>query len=223
MRESQRRQWSRRHLFPVSSTVQQYSEQKAKIKRLMLESLKGWAFVHRKPKPVVDNAVIARQGEPAMTTTQALLFAFLIGVFGGLRSLTAPAAMAWAAHRGWLSLQSPLAWLGTLPAVILLTLLALGELIADKLPKTPSRTAPPGLIGRIVLGGLCGAAIYFARSNQGIWPGAVVGATGGVVGCFGGYQVRTRLVKALASPDYVVAVLEDLVAIGGSVWVVSRF
>lgn len=167
--------------------------------------------------------MVARQGEAAMTSAQAPLFAFLIGVFGGLRSLTAPAATAWAARLGWLSLHSPLAWLGSLPAIILFTLLAIGELIADKLPKTPSRTAPPGLIARIVLGGLCGAAVYFAGSNQGIWPGAIVGAVGGLVGCFGGYQVRTRLVKALGSPDYVVAVLEDLVAIGGSVWVVSRF
>jgi uncharacterized membrane protein len=158
-----------------------------------------------------------------MTSTYVLLLAFLIGVFAGLRSLTAPAATAWGAHLRWLSLQSPLAWLGSSPAVVLFTLLALGELVADKLPKTPSRTAPPGLIARVLLGGLSGASVYFAGSNQGIWPGAAVGAIGGIVGCFGGYQARTRLVKALGSPDFVVAVTEDLVAIGGSLWVVSRF
>lgn len=158
-----------------------------------------------------------------MTSTYVLLLAFLIGVFAGLRSLTAPAATAWSAHLRWLSLQSPLAWLGSWPAVVLFTLLALGELVADKLPKTPSRTAPSGLIARVLLGGLSGAAVYFAGSNQGIWPGAAVGAIGGIVGCFGGYQVRTRLVKALGLPDFVVAVMEDLVAIGGSLWAVSRF
>lgn len=158
-----------------------------------------------------------------MTSTYVLMLAFLIGVFAGLRSLTAPAATAWGAHLRWLSLQSPLAWLGSWPAVVLFTLLALGELVADKLPKAPSRTAPPGLIARILLGGLSGAAVYFAASNQGIWPGAAVGAIGGIVGCFGGYQVRTRLVKALGLPDFVVAVMEDLVAIGGSLWAVSRF
>lgn len=158
-----------------------------------------------------------------MTSTQILLFAFLIGVFGGLRSLTPPAATAWAAHLGWLKLQSPLTWLGSLPAVILFTLLALAELVSDKLPKTPSRTAPPGLIARIVLGAVCGAAVCMAGTHQGLLVGAVVGAVGGVVGCFGGYQLRTRLVKALGSLDYMVAVVEDLVAIGGSLWVVSRF
>ena len=158
-----------------------------------------------------------------MTSTQVLLFAFLIGVFGGLRALTPPAATAWAGHLGWLKLTSPLAWLGSLPAAIVFTVLALAELVSDKLPKTPSRTAPPGLIARIVMGALCGAAICLAGTQQGWIVGAIVGTIGGIVGCFGGYQLRKRLVKALGTPDYVVAVVEDLVAIGGSLWVVSRF
>jgi uncharacterized membrane protein len=53
--------------------------------------------------------------------------------------------------------------------------------------------------------------------------GGFLGVVGGIAGCFGGYQARTRLTKALGTPDFVVAVLEDLVAIGGSLWVVSRF
>jgi len=158
-----------------------------------------------------------------MTSTQVLALAFLIGILTGLRSLTPAAATAWAARLGWLKLQSPLAWLGSLPAAILFTLLALAELVSDKLPKTPSRTAPPGLIARIVMGALCGAAVCLAGMHSGLVVGAVAGAAGGIVGCFGGYQIRTRLVKALGSPDYVVAVVEDLIAIGGSLWVVSRF
>jgi len=150
------------------------------------------------------------------------LFAFLIGLFAGLRSLTAPAATAWAAHLGWLKLQRPLSLIGSVPAVVIFTLLALIELVADKLPKTPSRTAPVGLIARIVTGGLTGACVA-AGGGAGALPGAVLGVAGGLVGCFGGYQLRTRLVKALGTPDFVIALLEDLVAIGGSLWVVSRF
>ncbi len=158
-----------------------------------------------------------------MASTQVLVFAFLIGVLAGLRSLTAPSATAWAAHLGWLKISSPLAWLGSLPAVIVLTMLAVVELVSDKLPKTPSRTAPLGLGARIVTGGLCGAALYLAGAQQSWLVGAIVGAVGGIVGCFGGYQVRKRMVKGLGTPDHVVAVVEDLVAIGGSFWVVSRF
>ena len=148
--------------------------------------------------------------------------AFLIGLFGGLRSLTPPAITAWAAHFGWLKLRSPLAWMSSPVTAGLFTLLALGELVADKLPNTPSRTAPPGLIARVVLGALAGACVAMA-GDQGIAIGAILGAAGGVVGCFGGYQVRKNLVKALGTRDMVIALTEDAVAIAGSLWVVSRF
>jgi uncharacterized membrane protein len=151
-----------------------------------------------------------------------LVFAFLIGIFAGLRSLTPPAATAWAVHLGWLRLQRPLALIGTLPAVIVLTLLALAELVADKLPQTPSRTAPVGLVARLVTGGLAGACVAAGSAGSALL-GALLGGVGGIVGGFAGYQVRTRLVKALGTPDISIALLEDLIAIGGSLWVVSRF
>jgi uncharacterized membrane protein len=151
-----------------------------------------------------------------------LVLAFFIGFFAGLRSLTAPAATAWAVYLGWLKLERPLSFIGSVPAVAIFTLLAVVELVADKLPQTPSRTAPPGLIARIVMGGLAGACVS-AGGGQGIFLGVLLGAAGGVVGCFAGYQVRTRLVKALGARDIYIALAEDLVAITGSLWVVSRF
>jgi uncharacterized membrane protein len=150
------------------------------------------------------------------------LLVFLIGLFTGLRSLTPMAATAWAAHLRWLRLSRALAWIGTAPAVAIFTLLALAELTADKLPNTPSRTAPPGLITRVVMGGLAGACVACAGGRR-IYLGALLGIAGALVGTFSGYQARTRLVKALGTPDFVVAVLEDLVTIGGSLWAVSRF
>src|SRR5437773_9807514 len=132
-----------------------------------------------------------------------LLLAFFIGFFGGLRSLTAPAATAWAVYLGWLKIERPLSLIGSLPAVGILTLLAVVELVADKLPRTPSRTAPPGLIARIVRGGLTGACVA-AGGGKGALLGAVLGIVGSVVGCFGGFQARTRLVKALGTPDITV-------------------
>jgi uncharacterized membrane protein len=149
-----------------------------------------------------------------------LFFAFLIGFFAGLRSLTAPAATAWAVYLGWLKLERPLSLIGSAPAVLTLTVLAIGELVADKLPNTPSRTAPMGLIARIVTGGLSGVCVA-ASAGHAAFLGAVLGVVGGVAGGFGGYQARTRLVKALGTPDISIALLEDLVAIAGCFWVVS--
>ena len=151
-----------------------------------------------------------------------ILFAFLIGFFAGLRSLTAPAATAWAAHLGWLKLERPLSLIGSIPSVVIFTVLAVGELVADKLPKTPSRTSPPGLIARIVTGGITGACVA-AGGGQPALLGALLGAVGGVVGCYAGYQARTRLVKALGTRDMYVALVEDMVAVAGCFWVVSRF
>ena len=157
-----------------------------------------------------------------MAPTQVLLFAFLIGFFTGLRSLTPTAVTAWATHSGWLKVPNPLSWIGTTTAAVIFTLLALLELVTDKLSKTPSRTAPPGLIARILLGALSGACVASA-GGQGIVLGAVLGILGALAGTYGGYQARTKLVKALGTPDFVIALLEDLVTIGGSLWVVSRF
>jgi len=148
--------------------------------------------------------------------------AFIIGLFGGLRSLTAPAAVAWAAYLGWMKLEGPLALVGSLSSVVIFTLLAVGELVADKLPGTPSRTAPPGLIARIVMGGMAGACVA-AGGSQGIIAGALLGTIGGIVGCFAGYRARTGLVQALGTRDLKIALAEDLLAVAGSLWVMSRF
>ena len=151
-----------------------------------------------------------------------LLFAFLIGLFAGLRSLTPPADVAWAVHLGWLRLARPLALIGSLPAVIILSVLAITEVIFDKLPNTPNRTAPPGVIGRIVTGGLTGACVSLGGGRS-AYVGAGLGVIGGIVGCFAGYHARARLVKSLRQQDFYIALIEDLIAIGGSLFIVSRF
>lgn len=158
-----------------------------------------------------------------MSTSEVLLLAFLIGVVAGLRSLTAPAVLAWAAHRNWLSLHNtPLSFMSSTAAVVIFFLLAAGELVADQLPSTPSRTKPPGLIARILLGGLSGAGVA-AAGTQSMMLGAVLGVVGGLVGAYGGHAARTGLVRALNVSDFVIAFLEDAVAIGGGLFIVSRF
>lgn len=158
-----------------------------------------------------------------MNTTTVLALAFAIGVIAGLRSMTAPAVVSWAARWKWLDLQhSQLALLGSTAAVYILTAGAIVELIVDKLPKTPRRTEALGLIARFALGGLPGAALC-AAGNQSLVLGAVLGGVGGLAGAFAGYEARTRLVRVLKVPDSVVALLEDAVAIGGGFLLVSRF
>ncbi len=152
-----------------------------------------------------------------------LSLALGIGFVAGLRSLTAPAVVAWAAHIGWIDLQrSPLSFMGSIWAVGIFTVLALVEFVADQLPSTPSRTAPVGLSARIVTGALSGACLAIAGGST-PWLGALAGVFGGITGAFGGYQARVGLVRALRVPDFAIAVPEDLVAIGLGLFLVSRF
>ena len=148
------------------------------------------------------------------------ILAFGIGIVAGLRSLTAPAVVAWAAHLSWLNLHgSPLAFMGSTPAVAIFSLLAIGELIADKLPMIPKRTAPAPLMARIITGGLCGACLC-AAAGQSLLAGALLGGIGGPIGAFLGYGIRRRL--DLHIKDLLVAACEDLVAIGLALFLVSR-
>jgi len=127
------------------------------------------------------------------------IFAFALGLgfAAGLRSLTPPAVVAWAAHLGWLNLNnSPLAFMGSIITAVIFSILALFELFADLQPTTPKRTAPFPLVARILTGGLCGACLC-AASNQSLIIGAILGAVGGVIGAFAGYQIRKKLVAAL--------------------------
>jgi len=135
--------------------------------------------------------------------------------------MTAPAAVSWAARLGWLHLEgTPLAFLGFAITPYILSVLAIGELINDKLPKTPSRKTPVPFAARVVMGALCGAAV--GVPGQAWIVGIVAGALGGVVGTLGGYEFRSRLVKATGGKDLPIALLEDAIAICAAFWLVSR-
>jgi uncharacterized membrane protein len=151
-----------------------------------------------------------------MTT---VLLSLLIGVVAGLRTMTAPAAMSWAARLGWLNVTpTPLALLGYAFTPWVLTLFALGELVVDQLPTTPSRTVPVQFGARILTGGLSGAAIGAASGTLVI--GAVGGILGAVIGTLGGRAFRARLAAAFGR-DRPAAFIEDAVAIGGALLIMA--
>lgn len=150
------------------------------------------------------------------------LLAFLLGCVAGLRSMTAPAVVCWAAHFGWLQFQgTKLAFIDHVSTLILFTSLALFELIADKLPGTPSRTAVVGLSARVVFGGLCGVALATSAGTSPVLA-LVAAALGAVVGAFGGYNIRHALVSRQHLPDFAVALAEDAIAIAGGLLILFR-
>lgn len=143
-----------------------------------------------------------------------LLAPFFIGFVAGLRSLTPPAVVSWGAYLGWLHLQgSPFAFMASGIAVTIFSTLALVELVADKLPQTPNRTKPGPLMARILMGGLAGGCLAVAGGTA-LLVGVALGALGGLVGAFAGYEARRRLVAQLGGKDLPVALLEDGFAVG---------
>ncbi|CPR04400.1 putative integral membrane protein [Mycobacterium bohemicum DSM 44277] len=149
-----------------------------------------------------------------MTHALVLLMALLIGVVAGLRSLTAPTVVAWAAWLGWINLHGTWAsWVGNIITALILTVLAIGELVMDKRPTTPPRTAGPSFTARMVLGAFAaaalGAAWHYTFSSLG------AGVIGAVIGTLGGYHARRRLVAARGGHDLPVALVEDAIAILG--------
>jgi uncharacterized membrane protein len=155
-----------------------------------------------------------------MTYFLVLLMALLIGVVAGLRALTAPAVVAWAAAFGWISLDGTWAqWVAHPITITVLTILALGELVTDQLPSTPSRRVPMQFGARLATGGFSGAVLATgAVLNPTTW--VIVGAIGAaligaVIGTLCGAEARKRLAAAAGGRDRPVALVEDVIAIAG--------
>jgi len=147
--------------------------------------------------------------------TNLYLKAAGLGVIAGARSMMAPALTSsyLLTHPSLFLDASPLKGMASPKAANVLRLMALGELVGDKLPKTPNRTAPLALAGRAAFGGLCGAAVFQAEGKPAA-IGAAVGAAAAVASTFLTYTLRRNLSKATKLPDPAVAVAEDALMLG---------
>lgn len=142
------------------------------------------------------------------------ILALSIGIVAGLRAMMAPTAISWAAYGGWLALGGGwLAFLGWAYTPWIFTLLALGELISDQLPGTPSRKVPVQFATRLIMGGLSGSAI--GAGGGMLLVGLAAGVLGAVIGTYGGAAARGAMARMFGA-DRPAALIEDAVAIGGA-------
>jgi uncharacterized membrane protein len=128
------------------------------------------------------------------------------GLIAGLRSFSAPAAVS-AALTDEYDLAAQ-----TAPA---LRALALGEMVADKLPFMPPRTAPLVLAGRVALGAGSGAALAIAHRRSPLL-GALLAGLAAVVSSYAGLALRTSAARRLGAPDPLVALAEDAVVVAAA-------
>jgi uncharacterized membrane protein len=144
----------------------------------------------------------------------------LLGVVTGMRSMTAMAVLCWAAWLGLVPEHGWAIWIAYLATAILFTVLALGEYVADTLPKTPNRTAPGPAVARVVIGALVGALVVTANGEP-LAGGILLGALGALIGTWGGYWVRMTLDR-MTGHDLPVALVESASAIGLSILAIAR-
>jgi uncharacterized membrane protein len=153
------------------------------------------------------------QRRPSATRTQLTSGGF--GFLAGLRSQLPLALLATAANGGRFAQNThgALSLLRSRGTLATLTLAANGEMIADKLPFTPSRIARPALYGRLLMGGIVGAVVaHEARQSTAL--GALSGIAGATTGAYAGYAARHTLGQLTGFPDFVWAVSEDALALG---------
>ncbi len=156
----------------------------------------------------------------AMLGSMGYLLVLLLGVCTGLRTMTPIAVICWFAYEkgafepllmltGWRNFVS------YLPSVVVFTVFAVGEYFGDKLPNTPSRKAPIGLLGRTAFGIFVGVLIAPRVGGHHYLKG-ITGGIGALLGTYGGWWLRTKLATRVGK-DWPIANLEDWFTIAASI------
>lgn len=150
----------------------------------------------------------------------AAALSLALGFLAGFRTLAAPTALCWAAGKNRLPLAgTPFRFLLHPVSRVVFSVLAVLELIRDKLPGTPSRWRPVGLACRLISGAFCGAAVGW---GAGAAPGcAGLGAGGAWFGTVVGSRLRS-LLAARFGRDWPAALAEDLVTVTIAAALISR-
>lgn len=148
--------------------------------------------------------------------------ALALGLVAGMRSAMAPALLAlMLSRRPELAPPlSPVQWFTFPPLAVLLALVALGELVADKLPRTPNRTALGPFLARIGSGAVTGAA-FVQLGHLDAWLGAACGAAGAIASTFGMFHARRFVGGVTGIKDPWIGAMEDIIAIALAVSVVA--
>lgn len=175
-------------------------------------------IARRRPAATAGQAIGRQTSDDQAMAIDDVCVPLLLGLAGGQRTFTPPAAITIAAASSGLGLEgTPLALLNSRWTGLLFGAAAAGEYVMDKQPGIPARIAPAGLAGRAVGGALSGAA---AAQPGKAWLAAGVGAAGAIAGAYVSYRVRMTLARALGR-DRPVAFAEDALALVGTALVAT--
>jgi len=138
-----------------------------------------------------------------------------LGILAGMRTTSAPvvASQILSRHPSKYLAGSPLRFMQSGNVALGMKVLALGEAVGDKLPKTPNRIAAGGLVGRCLAGSLAGASIYKATGNNAL-VGALLGSAVALGSTFVSYYLRRFVVAKTDIFDPYIGAIEDVLVAG---------
>ncbi|WP_205500837.1 DUF4126 family protein [Rufibacter psychrotolerans] len=159
----------------------------------------------------------------ALTTSTTKQKALALGAIAGLRAVTAPALVTDHFSKSpTIFLQgTPLQPLQNPTLATVLKILALAELIGDKLPHMPNRIAPLQLVPRAVSGAVVGATLAEAEGESRV-TGALLGLVGALTAAYAFFFARQKLGQLTGLPDSLFALLEDALALKGGAAVLRQ-
>ena len=155
-----------------------------------------------------------------MTNAQVYGGIAAMGAVAGMRSMSAPAMLGKVAKAGLLpARKSRFNFLNNPKVAYPLMAVAVGELVADKLPFMPNRTQAPSLVARGITGAFTGAAIGSSKKRSAVL-GALIGAGAAIGASYAAYHLRRKAAEKI--PATVAGLIEDAVAAGAGMIVLSK-
>lgn len=137
-----------------------------------------------------------------------------LGVLAGMRTFSAPVIVSHilSTHPSKGLEKSPLNFMQSDKAALIFKILAVGELVGDKLPNTPNRTAIPGIVGRCLAGAVAGASVFKVSRNSAV-AGAIIGSVAAFGSTFGCYYLRKIAGAKTGIADPIVGAIEDALVV----------
>jgi len=141
-----------------------------------------------------------------------------LGALAGMRSVSAPAVASHilSRHHSKSLSKSTLGWLQVDKVATGLKILAVAEFVGDKLPSTPNRIKPVGVIFRCLSGSLAGAGIYKASGGN-PYIGALIGSAAALGSTFGSFFLRKKVSEKTKIFDPVIGAIEDALVVGAGI------
>ena len=133
-----------------------------------------------------------------------------LGVLAGMRSMSAPTLVSRRLSQAPGPRTDPLSVALSKPWVPkVLGVLALGEVVADKLPKTPARVKLLPMAGRVFTGVVAAASSVAGQKRSIVALAAVLGGAAAVASSWAFYSLRTVATKRYHVPSVAAAFAED--------------